>query len=346
MAVTVTDVARAAGVSVSTVSYVLSGSRKISEPTKKRVHKAIQDLGYTPNILARGLRGGHSKIIALVFPLDDDVLDPSGLDYILGASDYAQALGYHLMLWTTDGPGLDQLRELAGRGLVDGVLLMQVTLDDERPEILTKAKIPFAMIGRVAGAVLADSVDLDGAAAARTAVDYLAGGGHKLIGLVEQPSVNLDRGFSLAHRVREGAFAAAQDAAVTLVASTCEHSFEDGYSVTTRMLSENPAMTAVICHNELAVGGVLNAVADHGLRVPDDFSVVTVGMGETVARSSNPPLSTVSVSGRELGRLAAEHLLDRLAGDDSPVNHVIFPGDLVIRRSSGPAPSGSCPVLR
>lgn len=339
MAVTVADVARAAGVSVSTVSYTLSGSRKISEKTQRRVRQAVADLGYTPNALARGLRGGHSRIVALIFPLEHDVIDPSGLDYILGASDHAQSLGYHLLLWTTEGPGLEQLRELAGRGLVDGALLMQVTLDDPRPAMLAEAKIPFSLIGRVEGPSLADSVDLDGTAAARIAVDYLAGLGHRSIAMIAQPGEQFERRFGIALRAREGVVAAATAAGMAVSTLSCDHSFEAGYQALAALLADRPDLTAVICQNEPAVGGILAAAADHGLRIPDDLSLVMLGMGAPAAEATYPTLTCVSVSGRLLGRLAVDHLIARLDGDDGPPAELVFPGELEVRRSSGPAPA-------
>jgi len=120
---TMADVARLAGVSISTVSYALNGTRPISAETRARIEAAMAELHYTPNAMARGLRGRRAKIIALVYPSRGRGIDISSLGYILGASDHAQSMDYHLLLWTTETDSLASLRTLVGQGLLDGVLL-------------------------------------------------------------------------------------------------------------------------------------------------------------------------------------------------------------------------------
>lgn len=340
MAVTVADVARAAGVSVSTVSYAMSGTRKISEETRRRILQAMDDLGYTPNALARGLRGGRSHVLALLFPLHEDVLDISGVDYVIGASDHAQSLGYHLLLWTSEGEGLPQLRKLATRGLIDGALLMQVTMDDARPDVLVGAGLPFTLLGRNADPSGIDYVDTDGVAAGRTALEYLAGLGHRVLGFVDQPDSQRERGLGLAVRVFEGLETAAAALGVELVSVPSAHSFDGGYAAMKALMERKPDLTAVIAHNERAVGGLMTAAGDLGLRVPRDLSVVSIIMGAAAAESTNPPMTTVSEPGRDLGRMAADHLIRRVKGDVSPPLQDLFPGRLVERGSSGPVRRG------
>src|SRR4051794_19328299 len=156
---TMADVARLAGVSSSTVSYAPTGARPISQATRDRIRHAMDDLGYTPNAFARGLKSKRSKILALLFPRDGRELGLSSLEYILGASDHAQDLGYHLLLWTTEADALDDLAHLARQGLVDGALLMEVRLRDPRPQVLSASGLPFAMIGRTADPVGVDFAD-------------------------------------------------------------------------------------------------------------------------------------------------------------------------------------------
>src|ERR1700742_1020723 len=167
---TMADVARLAGVSSSTVSYALTGARPISAATRERIQHAMEDLGYTPNAFARGLKSKRSRIIALLFPRDGRDLGLSTFEYILGASDHAQELGYHLLLWTTEAEALDELGQLARQGLVDGALLMEVRLRDQRLEVLSESGLPFAMIGRTADPVGVDFADTNFDQCARVAV--------------------------------------------------------------------------------------------------------------------------------------------------------------------------------
>src|SRR6201994_815148 len=115
---TMADVARLAGGSSSTAPYALTGARPISAAPRERIQHAMEDLGYTPNAFARGLKSKRSRIIALLFPRDGRDLGLSTFEYILGASDHAQELGYHLLLWTTEGEAPDELVRLCGQGAV------------------------------------------------------------------------------------------------------------------------------------------------------------------------------------------------------------------------------------
>lgn len=166
------DVARLAGVSVSTVSYAMTGTRPITPATRERVERAMRELGYTPNALARGLKTKRSKIIALLYPpFPGRGLDLSGLGYILGAADHAQESGYHLLLWTTtEVDALSDLARFAGQGLIDGALMMEVKLRDERVKVLTDARLPFVMIGRTEDTTGIDFADTDFEQCTRTAV--------------------------------------------------------------------------------------------------------------------------------------------------------------------------------
>jgi DNA-binding LacI/PurR family transcriptional regulator len=190
------DVARLAGVSVSTVSYALTGTRSISQPTRERIERALLELGYTPNLFARGLKSKRSRIIALLFPTHVSGLRLSSLEYILGASDYAQENGYHLLLWTTEAGALTDLAQLAGQGLVDGALIMEVRLQDPRIKVLQDAGVTFVMIGRTADPSGIDFTDTDFRQCADLAITHLMEHGHRRLGFINLsvPAVQSGRG--------------------------------------------------------------------------------------------------------------------------------------------------------
>src|SRR5512144_187195 len=142
------DVAKRAGVSLSTVSYAINGTRPISEETQQRIFAAMDELGYRPHALARGLASKRSRILALVFPTFERGLGITELDFFTSAADTARINGYHLVLWSVDVHDSKELIELAQLGLVDGVILMEVHLHDERVELLQQLDFPFSMMGR------------------------------------------------------------------------------------------------------------------------------------------------------------------------------------------------------
>jgi DNA-binding LacI/PurR family transcriptional regulator len=333
------DVARRAGVSISTVSYALNGTRSVSAETRARIEAAMAELRYTPNILARGLRGHRSKIIALVFPSRGRGIDISGLGYILGASDHAQSMDYHLLLWTTETDSLASLRTLVGQGLLDGVLLMEIRMDDPRVTVLTDAGIPFAMIGRTGPSIETDWVDTDFHQCVHLALEHLAGLGHQHVVLVNQAASILDTGLSGAIRTQEAAQRTATQMGLDLVTVACESTAAAGSSLINRLLEENPRLTGVLALNEQAAPGIMAGALTRGLHVPDDLSIVAVAMSEQAALMSAPAMTTVSADEHELGRRGVEMLINRLEREPGPYTQKLFEGTLQARGTSGPAPA-------
>ncbi|RNM12644.1 LacI family transcriptional regulator [Nocardioides pocheonensis] len=334
---TMADVARKAGVSLSTVSYVLTGARPVSAETRARIEAAMEELRYTPNAFARGLRGRRSKIIALVFPSRGRGIDISSLGYILGASDHAQSMDYHLLLWTTETQSLAALRALVGQGLLDGVLLMEVRLDDPRISVLNDADIPFAMIGHPGGAIEADWVDTDFDDCVRVAMEHLAGLGHRSIALVNQAATVVETGLGGAVRTREAAERVAAELGLELEAVACDSTATAGSALINGLLDANPRLTGVLAFNEQAAPGVMAGALARGLRVPDDLSVVAIAMSDQAALMSAPAMTAVSADEREMGRLGVELLIKRLEGEAGPHTQKLFEGVLKSRGTSGPA---------
>lgn len=333
------DVARRAGVSISTVSYALNGTRPVGAETRARIEAAMVELRYTPNIHARGLRGQRSKIIALVYPSRGRGIDISSLGYILGASDHAQSMDYHLLLWTTEADSLASLRTLVGQGLLDGVLLMEVQIDDPRITVLTDAGIPFTMIGRTGQATESDWVDTDFDQCVQTALEHLAALGHRHVVLVNQAAPILANGLSFAIRTQEAAQRTAAEMGLNLVTVACESAATAGASLINRLLDQDPQLTGVLALNEQAAPGVMAGALTRGLRVPDDLSIVAIAMSEQAALMSAPAMTTVSADEHELGRRGVELLISRLEGEPGPRTRKLFEGTLQVRGTCGPVPS-------
>jgi DNA-binding LacI/PurR family transcriptional regulator len=336
VAPTMADVARLAGVSASTVSYALTGARPISVATRARIQRAMEDLGYTPNAFARGLKSKRSRIIALLFPREGRDLGLSTFEYVLGASDYAQELGYHLLLWTTEAEALDELASLARQGLVDGALLMELRLRDRRLDVLRKARLTFVMIGRTADPATLDFTDTNFDQCAQLAVDHLVALGHRHLGFVNLHASALRAGRGNAIRLRDGILRAAAVAQARVTALACESSIIGGRGAFADLLAHDPAATAVIAFNEQAVPGIMNAAAERGLRIPDDFSILAVDMPAQAALMTTPTITTVGPNAAAMGRAAAAMLIERLEDPAAGVTQELFDGELALRESTGP----------
>ena len=333
---TISDVARVAGVSISTVSYSISGTRPISAATRKRIEKAMHDLGYSPNALARGLKSKRSRIIALSFPSQTANIDLTGLEYILAASNHAQDLDYHLLLWTTEVDAPADLRKLVRQGLVEGVLMLQVKLHDPRIKVLKDAGMPFAMIGQTAEADGLDFVGTDYDQCARVAVQHLFDLGHRHIGFVNHPLETVDKGLVGPVRVQAALNKAAKKVGMSVITLFCKNSQEAGKEAFRNFLEQAPNTTAVISLNEQTTPGIMAGAMEHGWRIPADFSVVSILMASQVAQMTTPPMTTVSASAVDICRTGVETLIRRLDGDtDAPIQQLV-PGELTVRGTSGP----------
>jgi DNA-binding LacI/PurR family transcriptional regulator len=331
-----TDVARLAGVSVSTVSYVLTGARRISTPTRERVESAMLELSYTPNAFARSLKSKRSKIIALSFPNNDNSLGLTSLEYILGASDRAQERGYHLLLWTTDAGDLSDLAQFARQGLVNGVLVMEVQLQDGRINILRDAGLQFAMIGRPEDPTGIDFTDTDFDQCAALAIDYLVGLGHRHLGLVNHAASAVGAGRGDAVRLLEAIRRSGRQAGAEISALPCANSTDAGRQVVRELIRMDPDLTGVIVLNVQAAAGILASAMELGWNVPRDFSLVSLLMTGQAATLTIPALTTVSPSGTAIGRFAVDTLIMRLEGELEGVRQQLFECELTVRGSSGP----------
>lgn len=333
------DVARLAGVSVSTVSYALSGTRPISVSTRERIEQAMLDLGYTPNAFARGLKSKRSRIIALLLPTETGNLRLSALEHILGASDRVQERGYHLMLWTTGAEAIDDLTQLAGQGLVDGALVMDVRPDDPRIQVLAGTEMPFTVIGGNAGTAGLDYTETDFDQSAALAVDHLAEQGHQRLGFVSETGEDEAAGGGEGARLEDALQRAAGRAGVRLVVESTQASVAGGRRAFDRLIKNDPQLSAIIAFSDHALPGLLRAAHDLGRRIPQDLSMMCIDMPPHVAELTDPPMTTVGVSAADIGQAAVDLLLRRLDGDSAPARQLLFRGELNRRGSCGPAPA-------
>src|SRR5919109_281351 len=201
--VTLADVARHAGVSQSTVSYVLSGKRTISASTRKRVERSIRVLGYRPHAGARALASRRTNVVALVVPLRPDLYTPAGMEFVIAVVTAARRYAHDVLVLTQD-EGPEGLRRVAGSALVDGLVLMDVQLQDERIPVLRELGLPAVLIGIPDDTTDLTCVDLDFRSAGARCVDHLADLGHRVIAFLGHAEDVYRRGSGFATRTLEG----------------------------------------------------------------------------------------------------------------------------------------------
>ncbi len=294
---TMLDVAKRANVALSTVSYALNNTRPVSDETRQRIFKAMEELGYRPHAMARGLASKRSRIIALLFPNPERGLGITELEFVTNAADAARENGYNLVLWPAEMHDPEELRLFVQQGLVDGVIVMEVRLNDERINLLREIDFPFSMIGRCADTDGIGYADIDFERTMQEAVAYLAGLGHSHIAFLNQSQSAFDNGYGPVVRSQAAFPKAIQAAGVEGISRFCRPAPQAGYEVCNELLAECPDLTALITMNERAVPGIMRAIADRGWRIPDDFSLVVIASSARMAEMMTPALTTSDIAG-------------------------------------------------
>jgi DNA-binding LacI/PurR family transcriptional regulator len=332
------DVARVAGVSQSTVSYVMSGRRSISAETRKRVLDAIEQLTYQPNAGARALASQRTQVVGLVVPFGPAADTAGLLPFIETIASCARAEDHDVLLVTAD-EGAAGLIRLAGRALCDAIVLMGIGADDARIPVAATLSVPVILIGVPDDSAGLHCVDVDFALAGALAVDELAGLGHDRVVLIGHPAEVIERDINFVRRFQRGAAAAAERHGVgySVVApvppdtagarEAVEHALEGG------------GLPGIVVPNSQAVGPVLHALVERGLVPGRDISLIGL-CTDAAAEATTPAVTNVSLEPRDVSRRAMEilfRLLDR-DGDDPAQLVELIPPRLTRRDTTLPAP--------
>ncbi|MFE9170214.1 LacI family DNA-binding transcriptional regulator [Streptomyces kebangsaanensis] len=336
--VTLAEVAQHAGVSASTVSYVLSGKRSISASTRRRVEESIRVLGYHPNAGARALASNRSNIIALMVPLRTDMYVPVMMEIAIAVATTARAHGHDVLLLTGE-EGPDAVRRVTGSGLADAMILMDVELDDERLPLLRATDQPSVLIGLPADTTGLTCVDLDWGATGALCLEHLAMLGHRDIAVIGEAPAVYERHTGFAERTLDGLRSRARELGLRALHRPCEGGYDAMAATLSRILDERPATTGFVVQNESAVEPLLALLRQQGRAVPEDVSVVAI-CPDQVAVQASVRLTSVGIPAQEMGRRAVEHLMAKLDGRGTD-EVVLLPPGLTVRASSGPAPSRS-----
>lgn len=339
MATTMREVAEAAGVSIATVSFVVNDSKPVAPETRRRIEEAMSRLGFRRNMVGRALASRRTRIVALVYPAMEHKLGGSAMEFITSAARTASEAGYHLVLWPVSNDA-GELTELLGQGLVDGVLLMEVQLEDARIEVLRATRTPFALIGRSADLTGLVYVDIDFERTMEQAVDHLLGLGHRHLVLASGSQADASfRSYGPYVRAAGAYRRIAADRGFEAVILECDQETDAGRALADQILSTRPETTAILVLNEFAAPGVVSGLLRHGLRIPADLSVLSILTSTEMSRLVDPFLTVMSSPGVELGRLGVQALLRILEGE-AALPPSLLPGTLVHGESTGPAPHG------
>lgn len=328
---TVLDVAKRAGVAPITVSRVINNSGYISVETKNRVELAIKELGYVPNTLARGLRSKRTNTLALVVT---DITNPYFTSMARGVEDVAGASDYTVIYCNTDESETkeEKYANILAQRQVDGVLLVPACGNTASIKFLTANGINVVVLDRRITGVETDSVRADSQKGAKQLIQLLISLGHERIAIITGPetvSTSMDR--------IAGYREALKDAGLEENEMVYFGGFnqDSGYCSTLDAMQKNNKPTAIFAANNFILIGVMKALREFGLKVPEDISVV--GFDDFPESMLVKPFFTAAVQpAYEMGRLAAQLLLNRISSSCSDeFQNIVLPSVVVQRESTG-----------
>lgn len=334
MAITIKDVAKAARVSVATVSRALNDSGKVTDETRRHVAAIAEKLGYVPHEAARSLSSRRTRCIGAVLP---DLHGEFFSELIRGIDRAARSHGLHVLLSSSHGDAGELAAALlAMRGRVDGLLVMSSYADNAVLDRNVPAALPTVLVNSGQGGERYSALLIDNFGGASAMVRHLVGRGHHRIAMVSGPEDNFDArerlaGYTAAlHELKPGAKAQVLRG---------DFSEESGYKAGRRLVSMSDRPDAIFAANDMMAIGCIFALTEAGLRVPDDIAVA--GFDDIpIARYVSPALTTVRVRIAELGELALERLVLAISerGQDRHSVQTVRT-ELVVRSSCARQPS-------
>ena len=306
---TIRDVAKLAGVSTATVSHVINESRYVSDELKKRVYEAMDELDYQLNLLASGLRGGETKTIGLIIP---DISNQFFSEISRRIEDNGLKYGYSLIICNTDDDDKKEKRyiDILLSKQVDGLIF--ISAGDETDSLIKPISkgIPIVVADRFIEKPNINTVTVDNFNGGYQATKYLLDLGHKRIGLISGPETVLSS-YDRCEGYKKGLL----DAHLPVDSSIIAHGdfrYQSGVKAMEKLLkADAPRPTAVFSCNDMMALGAIRAANDHGLKIPEDISIV--GFDDIpLAKSSSPPLTTVAQPTNEMAIHIIELLVDMI----------------------------------
>ncbi|MCK5199138.1 MAG: LacI family DNA-binding transcriptional regulator [Spirochaetales bacterium] len=330
MAITIKDIARHSGVSVSTVSRVLNKKPDVNAETAARVNGAIKELGYRPNSVARGLVLKRSNVIGFVVP---DITNPNFPELARGVVEKARQSGYSVIFFDTnhDSKVEKEALKMLRSKQVDGIIVSFSEANQDEFIKLKEDQFPAVQIYRKSPKSVISTIAIDNVGSAYKAVKYLLSLGHRRIGHITTGISTL----SGAERL-EGYKKAFKEAGFQYREEwifSGSHCAETGYEGMKALLSQDNHVTALFASHDLMAVGAYEAVFEKGLSIPGDISIIGHDNIE-ISRLVHPKLTTLDTFKDKLGQAGVELLLEEIAESTSVNREIIFKTELIVRDST------------
>lgn len=308
MKLTIKDIARMSGVSISTVSRVMNNSKPVNDEIREKVEKVIDETNFRPNALARGLINKSTNLIGVIIPQINYI----SAELINGIEEVANQNGYNIILSNSRLNAEQELKalDIFKEKQVDGIILSSVDISERHKELIEKNKIPLVVVGQKTTEYGIPWVDVDNYAPISELVRYLIQCGHKKIGMIHGPLKDQSAGYT-----RYKAFLEEMERHQLSIDSTSlvesNFSTKDGYFAMEKLLRGAFIPTAILCASDTIAIGAKNCAEDRGYLVPEDVSIV--GFDDIdLASLVRPQLTTVRSSIQNMGSKSMETLIKML----------------------------------
>ncbi len=330
---TIRDVAREANVSVATVSRILNDKPDVSEETRQRVLEVIGELGYARSMQWKQITSGKSRVITLHYPYKLAISNQVSIHFITGVTTACEENGYSLHLVTQS---LDQnsLLDFYRTNQSDGVILMEVRMDDWRVKLLRRHNLPFVMIGRCEDNTGVNFVDFDFETAVSVAVDHLSSLGHQNIAFVSVITDPQQNHYGPSVRALEGYEKVCAQYNIPRLYCESDNGFENVKLATSDLMRKHPEITAFITIFDTAVAGVFSGIESLGLSIPDDVSFVGLADAQGTELTS-PSLTILDFPASHMGYDAATMIINELEKGTKANKQILVAPKLVVRSSTG-----------
>jgi len=337
---TIIDIAKASGVSVSTVSRILNDKPDVAEETRQRVLNVIKDYRFAPQAAWQQLKSGKSHFITLHYPQNPNRIHMIN-SFLIGAATACEQNNYSLNFVVSP---LDETSLLTfyRSGQTDGMILMEIMMQDWRVELLRQNNYPFVMLGRCENNSGFSYIDLDVEAGVKIAMEHLIGLGHRQIGFITvEPYLFTGKkhvnGYGYTAWAVKGYKQSCEQYGLPVICEQVQISNESIENGVLRLLAESPRITAIVAVQESVVTGIIKAVQRMELVIPDEISIV--GSADAgIAELTTPPLTTVSYHAETAGFQAAKLLIEQLEGHPDGEKQILVPFELIVRGSTSTAP--------
>jgi DNA-binding LacI/PurR family transcriptional regulator len=328
---TIIDIAKASGVSVSTVSRIINDKPDVSEETRERVLAVIKEYHFEPQVSWQQLASGKSRFITMHYPQNSTKHHMLNA-FVVGAAAACEESNYSLNIVVSP---LDETSLLSffRSGQTDGMILMEILLQDWRVELLRQNNFPFLMFGRCENYTGLGYVDLNVEAGVKIALEHLVGLGHHQIGFVTAEPYSSASEYGHTHWAVKGYKDACRQYGLPVICERIPLAMESVEKGVLRLLAENPRLTAIVTSQDMVVSGIIKAVQSRQLRIPEDISIVATAI-EQMAEMTTPPLTTINSQAEAASFKATKLFIEQLEGRSDEKQQILFPFELIVRGST------------